>query len=395
MQPRPTPDSSSGLWARVETPRVRRNPRNARVAASLVLLMWVGAGSAWAGPRADDGLLAAVRSANTERVQSALSRGASPDARDDRGWTALGYAAMGGHETIADLLIRAGADVNVRTGDGSTPLMVAAVMGHAPLVRLLLAAGADPRLQNDAGANARLKAEQYGHPDIALLLENAPLPSEVREAAPARDTAPTQELAAPASEAVAPDDPAPWVKPVDGRAVEYVVRTDGVIRAQAGQRSRRLGALPAGTRVLVWDKERDWYQVEYEGTRGFMYETLLEPAVDEARAADESPARVPSDAPRSPLELATGRWATPGNPMGCNRDFLEIRVAGPRVSLVVHAAGEATLLADRQPVLLVEGDRIQVGGPSFRWNLEPTADDLRYQAQGGDPVLYRRCGEAE
>jgi len=81
-------------------------------------------------------------------VSDLLQRGASPDATDDSGMTALGWAAFKGHTRILNELIDAGADANLPTA-GSTPLCTA-VSGEAgpggtlKMVEALLRAGADP-----------------------------------------------------------------------------------------------------------------------------------------------------------------------------------------------------------------------------------------------------------
>ena len=57
--------------------------------------------------------------------------------------SALQFAAYGGHETIARLLIRHGVDVNAKDGFRDTALHAAAGGGYTDIVRLLLEHGAD------------------------------------------------------------------------------------------------------------------------------------------------------------------------------------------------------------------------------------------------------------
>lgn len=124
----------------------------------------------------DSELLRAIRNGDGIRVTELLQRGASPNARDDSGATALMHAAAfapadimqlllnhGADAKMADragatalmwathdatkvrLLIDLGADVNAARPDGMTALISAAVRGKADVMRILLAAGADAR----------------------------------------------------------------------------------------------------------------------------------------------------------------------------------------------------------------------------------------------------------
>ena len=65
-----------------------------------------------------------------DRLSVLLSRPAvrlNVDSRDpDTGWTALHFAARGGHSEFADRLIGCGADVNALGPEGETPLHLAA-----------------------------------------------------------------------------------------------------------------------------------------------------------------------------------------------------------------------------------------------------------------------------
>lgn len=101
-----------------------------------------------------------------------LARGAQVN-RD--GWTPLHYAAAGGSEEIARLLIAREAKLDARSPAASgayTPLMMAAREGRPGMVRLLLEQGADPALENSEGLNAARIAERAGRPDIAATISS-------------------------------------------------------------------------------------------------------------------------------------------------------------------------------------------------------------------------------
>ena len=60
------------------------------------------------------------------------------------GATALHWAALRGHENVADLLIAQGADLKATNSAGETPLQVAERAGHLKVVGLLRAASRTP-----------------------------------------------------------------------------------------------------------------------------------------------------------------------------------------------------------------------------------------------------------
>jgi ankyrin repeat protein len=80
------------------------------------------------------------------------------------GWTALHYAAIGGHLPLVKLLVDRNAYIDAESPEGATPLMMAAQAGEAKIVAYLLEAGADPRLINRKGLSAHdlaLNTSQY------------------------------------------------------------------------------------------------------------------------------------------------------------------------------------------------------------------------------------------
>ena len=90
------------------------------------------------------------------------------------GWTALHYAASGGHAAIVQLLLAHYAYIDAESPNGSTPLMMAAMYGSPEAVKLLLDAGADAKLKNARGLTALDFAQHGSRPDaIAMLIKAA------------------------------------------------------------------------------------------------------------------------------------------------------------------------------------------------------------------------------
>ena len=58
-------------------------------------------------------------------------------------------AAVGGNRAVAQLLLRSGASIDAKDKDGKTALMIAVVNGHQDLVELLLEKGADLTVKNE------------------------------------------------------------------------------------------------------------------------------------------------------------------------------------------------------------------------------------------------------
>ena len=106
-----------------------RDAVNARYGNKLTMLMWA-AGHANDVP-VDDGV---------QLVTMLLDKGATLEARDDRGRTALMAAAELGHAEVVDLLLKRGADPHARDTAGKS----AADLATAAPVQALLAAAAAP-----------------------------------------------------------------------------------------------------------------------------------------------------------------------------------------------------------------------------------------------------------
>ena len=73
---------------------------------------------------------------------------------NQKGWTALIYAATGGRDAIVTYLLGEGADINAKAPNGTTALMMAVRENKPSTVDLLIARGADVNIRNDSGASA-------------------------------------------------------------------------------------------------------------------------------------------------------------------------------------------------------------------------------------------------
>lgn len=100
-----------------------------------------------------DAICDAARTGNTEEIKAHLAAGGvDPDAGDRKfGVTPMCWAALGGNSEIVELLIQQGASVDARNRDGATALHGAAFLGRVKAAELLLENGADPDARNHRG----------------------------------------------------------------------------------------------------------------------------------------------------------------------------------------------------------------------------------------------------
>ncbi len=117
----------------------------------------------------DNAIMLATFRGNIEAVRRLLDVGASPD---NDGWTAMHYAAFGGHADVATLLIERGADLDAIAPNGQTPLMLAAGAGKLALVRILVEADADMDLEDYEGRTALILAIKNEHAPVVEYLRS-------------------------------------------------------------------------------------------------------------------------------------------------------------------------------------------------------------------------------
>lgn len=95
-------------------------------------------------------LIQAIRSGNKTRVAELLSDGGEMRRRDERGNTALHWAALANDAELVTKLLASGSDPQATNAAGATPLHYGT--GNSEVIRLLLRAGAKPNARSLAGA---------------------------------------------------------------------------------------------------------------------------------------------------------------------------------------------------------------------------------------------------
>ena len=112
----------------------------------------------------------------TDMITLLIDKGAEVDARDDRGFTPLRFAAgSSNNPEVLRTLIRAGANVNATSRNGGTPLFSAAATNENPeIFTVLINAGATVNVQNLNGSTPLSMAAQFNkNPEIVRVLINA------------------------------------------------------------------------------------------------------------------------------------------------------------------------------------------------------------------------------
>jgi len=119
-------------------------------------------------------LISAARRGDPESVKNLLEQGASVDARDGSGRTALVAAAYENRVGVAKVLVRAGASVNAKDEtEQSAYLISTSEVGDDPrLLRLTLRNGANVKSLDSYDGTGLIRAAERGHVRIvAELLE--------------------------------------------------------------------------------------------------------------------------------------------------------------------------------------------------------------------------------
>jgi ankyrin repeat protein len=103
-------------------------------------------------------------------IRTLLQKGASVNAAQSDGATAVHWAVYRGDVEMLRMLTAAGADVKVANRNGSTPLWLAATAGDAPIIRALLDGGADANETLPLGRTPLMLASRTGAIDAMRVL---------------------------------------------------------------------------------------------------------------------------------------------------------------------------------------------------------------------------------
>jgi len=117
-------------------------------------------------------LIFAAMSGSALSCDKLLACGASIDACNANGDTALMCASYFGHVQIVSLLLSRGASTACTNHDGATALIYSAECGNFHTVRTLVESGkADVSAVDSSGCNALIIAKDKGFSDIAMFLQ--------------------------------------------------------------------------------------------------------------------------------------------------------------------------------------------------------------------------------
>jgi ankyrin repeat protein len=118
----------------------------------------------------DLALIAAARRGDLGVVEELIRAGASVQARDGDGRTALLVATEADRIPVARALIAAGADVNAKDEMEDSPFLYAGAEGRNAILKMTLAAGADLKSVNRYGGTALIPAAHHGHIEAVRIL---------------------------------------------------------------------------------------------------------------------------------------------------------------------------------------------------------------------------------
>lgn len=171
-----------------------------------------------------------------QRLQQVVGTKGLQD-RDVDGWTALQYAAEGGHEEVVTFLLSMGARATIKDSSGKSPLMHASWRGHLAVVRKLLeVVGAEGLAETDRGMCTALHyAVDRRHESVVALLLSHGSPANSKDA---KGTTPLMHASVKGHLGVV-------------RTLLQFVKAQGVEEADAGGRTALLHAVIEGHENVV------------------------------------------------------------------------------------------------------------------------------------------------
>jgi ankyrin repeat protein len=104
----------------------------------------------------------AAKQGNLAKAEALLKDNANlVSSKDNNGYTALHFAAFGGHKDVADFLLAHMADVNAKNNQDLTPLYLAVAYDHKDVVDLLLSNKADVNAKDNVNMTPLHYAAQF------------------------------------------------------------------------------------------------------------------------------------------------------------------------------------------------------------------------------------------
>lgn len=114
----------------------------------------------------------AAEHGNIKGVADMINNGLSVDTIDEKGYTALMWAAYKGANKLIDLLLEKKADINKQDQGGLTALHWAAFKGFTSIAKSLLQAGASRNIEDKKGHTPLELARKYNKEKVARLLDH-------------------------------------------------------------------------------------------------------------------------------------------------------------------------------------------------------------------------------
>jgi len=116
----------------------------------------------------------AVKASLTKAVSLMLQKTSDVNLKDNKGYSALHYAALEDNTTVLKQLLKnKNTLINLQTQKGNTPLHLSAQMGYLDLTKLLITHGADVHIKNEEDATPLHMATWGNSPQIIQQLINA------------------------------------------------------------------------------------------------------------------------------------------------------------------------------------------------------------------------------